>query len=223
MIKDKTKEYWVPGRPATFATNHEVPWKGKIKEHIGSEINTYNSVEIEFKITKANIEKYAFDIDNLCEPVFAVLTSQLGWFGSKRANINSWRAIKTQNEIEGMILKDVRSIGFIKPEYPAVFDAVYQGKFPNKATEVLMPEWIKSHSGFKGVNKQCAIRLLFGTKTLSIATISSGKVKPIIDCLYPILGGLCGAPDDHKITELYVEKSVEELTEDQVRITIWEI
>jgi len=33
--------------------------------------------------------------------------------------------------------------------------------------------------------------------------------------MYPVIGGNSGAPDDHKITELLVEKSVEDLLKNQ--------
>ena len=64
--------------------------------------------------------------------------------------------------------------------------------------------------------------MLFGAQKLSIASLSDGKVKHIIDCLYPLIGGKKGAPEDHRIVELYVVKSVPGLNNDQVQITIWE-
>lgn len=216
------KEYWIPGRPATFATRHEVPWRDTIKRYIAGNKNIYHSVELEFFITKENIEKYAFDVDNLCEPVFAALASGMGWYSGKRSNIQSWKASKKEREISGLILKDVEGIEFEHAPEKLLFDGTYRGIFPNKATDFEIPIWLMSTKEMLRVDNKCSIRLLFGSKNLSIATISAGKVKPIIDCLFPILGGVAGAPDDHKITDLYVRKAVEGLTDDQVRISVWE-
>ncbi|WP_303871739.1 hypothetical protein [Acetobacterium wieringae] len=217
------KKYWIPGRPATFATNSEIEWKNTIKEYIGSENNQYNSLEFEFRITPDNMSKYAFDIDNLCEPVFAVLASKLGWYEKKRKNIVSWKAVKKENENPGLILKDVVSTGFERCGEKPIFVGIYQGEFPKKATDHRIPEWLASFDNRACVNERCSMRLEFGPTNLSIATIASGTVKPIIDCMYPVIGGNSGVPDDHKITELLVEKSVEDLLKNQVRITIWEI
>lgn len=215
-------EYWVPGRPSTFATNHEALWRETIIKQLGDKCNIHNSIEMEFRISRDNLIKYAFDIDNLCEPVFSSITTYLGWYNSKRSNIERWKAIKTESAIEGMQLKDVEEIDLSMERHKMIFDGVYQGRFPNKATDPEIPEWLKSQDNFAKIKDNCAISLKFGSKSLSIATISSGKVKPVIDCLYPILGGARSVPDDHKITELYVEKSVEGLSDDQIRISIWE-
>jgi hypothetical protein len=77
-------------------------------------------------------------------------------------------------------------------------------------------------SRFQKVNNACTIHIQFGSKNLSIATISDGKVKPVIDCLYPIIGGSAGAPEDEKIEAIVVEKQIENLEDDMVKITIWE-
>lgn len=36
------KEYWIPGRPATFATSNEVSWKETMKKHIAGNKNVNN-------------------------------------------------------------------------------------------------------------------------------------------------------------------------------------
>jgi hypothetical protein len=102
-----------------------------------------------------------------------------------------------------------------------LFDEVYDGVLPNKATDVEIPSWIKRLGQFK-VKNRCSVRLEFENTPLSIATISSGKVKPIIDCLYPIIGGVPGAPNDETIEMLTVERVNNYTKKPAVRITIWE-
>jgi len=53
-----------------------------------------------------------------------------------------------------------------------------------------------------------------------LGNISSGTIKPIIDCLYPVLGGKIGAPDDHGIRLLVVQKGVNEIPQESVRIIV---
>ncbi len=84
-----------------------------------------------------------------------------------------------------------------------------------------MPIWINELGKFKTI-KKCSMRLRFENYPVSIATISSGKVKPIIDCLYPIIGGIPRAPNDEIIEMLTVERVNNNTERSAIRITIWE-
>jgi hypothetical protein len=118
----------------------------------------------------------------------------------------------------------IRNIDSCPPEIASsspLFDEVYDGALPAKATDDSMPLWIKKFGRFKTL-KRCSIRLQFENTPVSIATISSGKVKPVIDCLYPIIGGVSGAPHDEIIDMLIVERVCNSAQRPAVRITIWE-
>ncbi|QAT39091.1 hypothetical protein [Clostridium sp. JN-9] len=217
-----SKEYWIKGKPATFATSREKPWKEEIINTLGNKKNNFEAIEFEFIFNDDNFKKYEFDIDNLCEPVFAVLTTTLGWFYGKRINIKYWKAKKRIGDIEGLYIREIDKNTVSLPNTIPIFDAIFKGKFPNKATDEAIPKWIKEISEFKKANNKCTIHLQFGSKNLSIATISNGKVKPIIDCLYPIIGGNAGAPEDEKVETIIVEKQIENLEDNMVKVTIWE-
>jgi len=78
----------------------------------------------------------------LCEPVFAVLTSSLGWFSGKRINIEFWIARKRIADEQGLL---IYSIDSCPPEIASsspLFDEVYDGKLPEKATDKILPSWI---------------------------------------------------------------------------------
>ena len=45
----------------------------------------------------------------------------------------------------------------------------------------------------------------------------------MIDCLYPILGGPPGDPEDWRIDVLQVEKDIKDLEADVVAVTAWEL
>lgn len=50
--------------------------------------------------------------------------------------------------------------------------------------------------------------------------LKNSSVKSTIDCLYPIIGGKKGSPEDWRVDFLEVEKGVQDLDEDSVRIEI---
>ncbi len=214
-------KYWVSGFPATFATSREKIWKQQICQALSGKQHNDSSINLQFVFTKGNYEKYQFDIDNLCEPVFAVLTSSLRWFSGNRRNITLWTARKCIGTEQGLLVQSIDSDTLLTPSNNPLFDEVYDGILPTKATDDNMPTWIRGLGQFKNM-KKCSVRLQFENIPVSIATISSGKVKPIIDCLYPIIGGVPGAPNDEIIEMLTVERVSNNNKTSSIRVTIWE-
>ena len=214
-------EYWISGFPATFATSREKVWKQQLYQALSGKQHYQSGIGLQFVFTKDNYERYQFDIDNLCEPVFAVLTSSLHWFSGVRRNIALWTAAKCIGNEQGLLIRSIDSSSFLTPVNMPLFDEVYDGALPSKATDNDMPLWIRGLGQFKA-EKKCSVRLKFENTPVSIATISTGKVKPIIDCLYPIIGGVPGAPNDEIIEMLTVERVGNNGKRPAVRITIWE-
>ena len=102
-----------------------------------------------------------------------------------------------------------------------IFDKIYQGELPKSATDKEFAEFVKINSKEKlRINDECKIKIQFHSSLINLGNISSGTVKPIIDCLYPILGGKVGAPDDHSIRLLVVEKGIRDIPQNSVRIMI---
>ena len=66
-----------------------------------------------------------------------------------------------------------------------------------------------------------ACELLFGSRTINLGDIATGRVKNVIDCLYPALGGTAGAPDDHRIRALEVRRNCSEAPLDGVIVRLW--
>ena len=64
------------------------------------------------------------------------------------------------------------------------------------------------------------VQIQFGSAAVNLGDIATGKTKPIIDCLFPVLGGTSGDPDDDRISTLQVEKGVKEVPLDGVRIFV---
>ena len=215
--------YWIPGEPATFATKKEGKWKdGLQSELFGIVHRDCEGVSLDFVLSTLAPNGHPLDIDNLCEPVFSVLSGKLGWFGGRRSNIKYWSACKSVGENTGVHI-NVSDFKFnIDNHLPVIFDSVYSGVLPEKATDKNFIEWVEQQVA-SNIQRQekYSMKIEFGDLAVNIGEIPTGKVKSIIDCMAPILGGECGAPEDWRIDQLLVSKGAEDLNAGQVRIRIW--
>lgn len=105
------------------------------------------------------------------------------------------------------------------------FDEIYEGELPKRATDPEIPTWINSLGTNVKINEdgRFSLRLQFGGNKVNIGDIVTGKVKSTIDCLYPLIGGKRGDPEDYKIDFLQVEKNVKDINESAVRISVWNV
>ncbi len=212
-VEMSNSQFWVHGVPATFATKGEIPWR-KALEHAICSIpipsNENFGLNLKFILPTLTPNNQPLDVDNLCEPVFSVLINKLGWFGGKPSGL--------QFSVETKIpLEMTRVFGNL------LFDAVFEGELPRKATDNNIPSWLNSLKKFDQQNNdRFVIRLQFGGLKLNIGNIATGEVKSIIDCLYPVIGGLKGKPEDWRVDVLQVEKGTTNLN-DSVRISIWNV
>jgi len=102
-----------------------------------------------------------------------------------------------------------------------IFDETYQRELPKSATDENFTEFVKNNAkGKLRINDECKVKIQFQSNDINLGNISSGIIKPIIDCLYPVLGGKIGAPDDHVIRLLVVQKGVNEIPQESVRIIV---
>lgn len=217
------------GIPATFATKGEVPWKKALECSVYSipiPSSENFGLNLKFILPTLAPNNHPLDIDNLCEPVFSVLVNKLGWFGGKRPNIKWWRAMKICGQPSGLQLSAETRIPLEMTRLfgNLLFDGVYEGELPRKATDNQIPSWLNSLKEFESSqnNGRFVIRLQFGGLKLNIGNIATGEVKSIIDCLYPVIGGLKGKPEDWRVDALQVEKGTTNL-DDSVRISIWNV
>ncbi len=208
------------GEPYTFATAGEIPWRQTMIESIPEKFNgEYSGVELKFHYVPS-IHGQPLDVDNLCEPVFTILVGKKKYFGGKRGNIQWFRAEKIPDVKGKLELELSESIPEIQMNF-LIFDEIYEGDLPKSATDKEFAEFIKNHTEKRlRENDECAVKIQFNSRNVNLGNISSGAIKPIIDCLYPVLGGIVGAPDDHMIRTLLVEKGVNNVPQGSVRIMI---
>jgi len=106
-----------------------------------------------------------------------------------------------------------------------MWDEVYEGPMPEHAKSVDLARWAWWHRrrmNSSVIPEGCTMYLGFGSNRVNLGGISAGGIKAFIDCLYPFIGGQAGAPDDHRISKLIVEKGLTRLEPNQVDIKIWE-
>lgn len=69
--------FWLPGRPATFATRGEKPWKEIIDEAVpANRAAKVYGLDLQFFLQTLAPNRLYLDVDNLCEPVFSVLVNR---------------------------------------------------------------------------------------------------------------------------------------------------
>ena len=218
-----SETYWVPGEPATFATKKERKWKEALQSKMVEVIpRECEGVSFDFVLSTLAPNRQPLDVDNLCEPVFSVLSGKLGWFGGRRPNIKYWSACKSVGEKTGVYIK-VSDFEFnMDSKLTVVFDSVYSGVLPKKATDRNFIDWVEQQVASDIQRRErYSMKIELGGLAVNIGEIATGKVKPIIDCMVPVIGGKCGAPEDWRIDRLTVVKGAKNLDNGQVRIMIW--
>jgi hypothetical protein len=204
-MREPFLDRFVPGKPAPFATAGERPWKDAITAELGSATPDRRAAFLELDFTVAPAIGYArgADLDNFCEPMFSVLANRLGWFGGSRPNVRAFRARKALGTPTGCRVRiyserwqDTWIDGAV------LLDGVASGALPVSARDDKFAGWVRetmlrpgSSSGLFGVE-------LRFTGPVNLGDIATGRLKNVIDCHYPVLGGRPGAPNDAQVAML---------------------
>jgi len=192
--------FHIPGVPAPFATKGEKHWKETLAEALPREPLNGVGLRLRFGLSEVGVWPRKTDVDNLCEPVFSVVINRLGWFGGRRPNLDFFWAEKRYEPKTGLELTLLETRPGLDdlPNSAMIFEGTYDGPFPKSATDTDVPEWLASQD-LREPGEQAeklSIHLRFSGHQVNIGDVATGAVKSLIDCLYPILGGTAGAPDD---------------------------
>ncbi len=216
----------VVGIPATFATAGEGPWKESLAIQIPQATVQagMRGIVLKFRLRSLTPHGMPLDVDNLCEPVFSVLVNKRRWFGGRRPNISWWHASKSHDAATGcdVLLTDEGPSAL--PNTPPDVSGIYDGPLPRSAKSIELAEWSRSLPGRDRIEtgrSPLAVRVGFGTARINLGDIATGVLKSVIDCLYPIWGGLPGRPNDHRICQLWVEKAADGLNANQISVQAW--
>ena len=208
--------FFIPGEPATFATKSERAWREAIRANAPRRPSgsAETGVRMRFVVSSLVRAGHQFDLDNLCEPVFAVLTRDAGWFGGSRRGVDWWHASRAVSTPSGCEVQMVTDLAVPAPGVG--LHGVYRGPRPRHGRSPELAAWASAMPPVDGPH--LVLHLAFGDGSLNIADISTGVVKATLDCLYPILGGVAGAPDDHRINELFVRRGAPDRAPDEIGI-----
>ena len=219
-------EFWITGEPATFATKRERPWKEAIRKAIpgGESCCQSGGMLLDFQVESSQRGGQLFDVDNMCEPVFSTAINQLGWLGGRRPNILWFRARRLLKAPSGcsVHLEQSTAPEFGQVGHRLMFRDVYTGPLPKSGTAPELPAWLAELPGVPSATSNgVSIRLSFAGTKVNLGNIATGVVKSTIDCLYPLLGGAAGAPDDWKVNSLQCEKGAADEPAEGVLIEVW--
>jgi hypothetical protein len=146
----------------------------------------------------------------LLDPVLSVVVNRLGWCGGRRPNLARIRAQKDYRGPSGARVTLERG----PPTWPpagvgaVVVDGSYGGDLPRSARDETFAGWVPAVA-IGTVRTRAAVRLTFSTPTVNLGEAATGPVKPLLDCLWPVLGGTPVAPEDWRVRVLLLEKGVE--------------
>lgn len=224
----RTHEIWVAGRPATFATAGEKPWKALLAAAVPKPAgtNTTRGVRLEFVLPTLAPNGMPLDVDNLCEPLFSAIVNGRGWFDGRRNKIEWWDATKRaagRDEAAGCWIRFDDSADPGEPESGGLLDAGYHGPLPHSARDEAVHAWawdLRSATHPGAVPQRANLWLDFAHDGLNLGDIAAGRVKNFIDCFHPLIGGSAGRPDDHRFDRMVITRNVDRALGASVRVRI---
>lgn len=204
-------DHFVAGLPAAFSTKGEKSWKDAVSQAlVGSAPPASNAINLSLEFSVAPAPGYPLgpDIDNLCEPLLAVVVNQLGWFGRRRPNIMGLIARKRVATPTGCRVRvGGRELSWQCPG-EELLKAECSFPLPKSARDPDWANWVDSNMARKArPGALLSVELQF-SDSFNLGDISTGRLKNVIDCLHPVLGGKSGAPADDRIVELVASKGV---------------
>lgn len=213
--------FFIQGSPATFATRREGPWRACLttapKPCLADQ---EQGLWLDFNLASNDVQGQRFDLDNLCEVVFSVIVGKIGWFGGRRQRIRWWSATRRVAQPSGCMVTVHAGTEHRRPTEAPLVSGTYSGPLPRNARGPELAEWAKSFSVKCSAFDRVVLGISFG-QAVNIGDIATGRVKAVIDCLYPWIGGASGAPDDDRITALFVEQEAQSVPPGSVAISMW--
>ena len=203
-------EWFVPGEPAVWLGSGEKDWKLKVGEMVALGSSTPpEALALEFRVRSFLRAGQPFDLDNMVTPVFEAL------LGPRRSPLRSalalWSASRIEDTSPGLrLLFQQRVAPFPAVDATLVLDVTLRGRLPvdsrDGGTEFVagLREGLGDWSPRK--LHRFAVEVRFGDDTSDITWVAEHPIKPVVDCLFPVLGGTPGAPDDWKVHALRVSR-----------------
>jgi hypothetical protein len=203
---------WVSGVPTGFANGTpEQRWKEALREALALHFvdDGARALRLHFVLPPAAPGRPGGDIDNLLDPVLSVLVGELKWFGGRRPSIGSIEAIKERGFEPGCELELLSEPPRSSAPPAPLFDAIFQGPLPRSGKDENFTRWVGGQvvNGVALIGEPgVGVALTFHGPRINLGDVATGRPKNVIDCLWPLIGGVAGAPDDHLVTELRLSR-----------------
>ena len=103
-----------------------------------------------------------------------------------------------------------------------LFDKIYVGRLPRSATDPVFFTWMQKEYRVVSSVEKVALLLRFNDPEINLGDIAQGRIKNLLDSMFPLLGWEVGKLEDWRIRTLAVEKGTRDLKPNSVSITVWE-
>jgi hypothetical protein len=196
----------VVGRPTPFAGGkNEADWRAAIVDTVppASDPSVHSGIRVRFALSGSAGRPRKCDLDNLLDPVISSVVNKRGWCGGKRTALNFVQAEKLVADTEGADIELLESPTVVELVAESVLlDAVYDGACPTSALDPVFAAWVQAVMTETLGERRASVALTFSDSTVNLGEVSTGRLKPLIDGLWPLLGGTPAAPQDERIDEL---------------------
>lgn len=212
----------IDGRPAAFAGGApERRWRQTLQTALEPHAPdpAARGLRVSFALPPPAPGRPGADLDNMLDPLLSVLVNGVGWFGGRRPAIDFIWATKSSADRPGCELELLRRPPGSPISEPVLIDAVYAGPPPASARDEPLAAWVRERVVAPPPGGSFGVALCFGDPRVNLGDVATGRAKPVIDCLWPALGGTPRAPHDHLVRELRLLRDV---TVTGVRITLWQ-
>lgn len=181
---------FVHGEPALLLTAREREWRTTLR---GCGVSGLSSVQLRFVVTSWRRRGHVFDLDNLVDPVVAVVAAP----PALRRSL--WATVEVGDQ------PGVAIASGPPPPLPSEALRVHLRTPPRRSvrTDDRLSELLDAV--IIGTDESCGCSLVLGNDTKGLVFGFEGPVKPTIDALWPLLGGTAHRPADHRITDLRVQ------------------
>jgi hypothetical protein len=209
---DQGLAWIVPGVPASYSTGPEAAWKETISTAVPPPSGEHpgDGLLVDISIPLPTPQAPGADLDNLLDPVFSTVINRQGWFGGRRSHLRWVAASKLVLDQPGLwlaLLEEAPDL-WRDPDVDIAMKAVYEAAIPTPNTRSEYEEWVSLHAGPPLPPGGVGVALDFSDSAVNLGDIATGVVKPMIDGLWPILGGHSGAPHDGRVAALRMRKGV---------------
>jgi hypothetical protein len=179
---------FVQGEPAVLWGSNERGWREAVR---AAGISGLKTVALEFVVSAWRRFGNTFDLDNLVDPVLDVVGA--------RGELESVWATVAVGATPG-----VRITEAAPPQPPADAVTFVIARPPRKSVRALtaLPELTEAI--VLGTDGPLGCHLALGPAAGPLLFGFEGPIKPTIDALWPVLGGVSTRPADHRIRDLRV-------------------